>query len=223
MRRRQQSRGFSLVEMMVVVAILTVLSGLAAFGLFYGTGHARLRNGVFQAASLLSLAKMHAQRSGLYAYVVVYQSGADFGLELVESETAYAEADWVAIPGGSLPPVVGGRPVKVLDRLPLSRDGGYGLAALSGVAAPVAPFQAVPHAGAGSSPALLAACSFCKPASGGSAVGVLRFAPEGTLVVATNAGAAGGTLAFAVSDARLGTLHPTVIAFSAPFGAVKVY
>jgi hypothetical protein len=54
-------------------------------------------------------------------------------------------------------------------------------------------------------------------------VGVVRFGPEGTVTVPTADTEGGGTLAFAVSDARQGALHPTVIAFSAPFGAIKVY
>lgn len=215
--------GFTLVEALVVLAIIGVLAGLAMVGLFYGTGRARLGNGVFQSVAFLSGAKMRGQSTGLYEYAVVYQDGADFGLRLFESKTAYTLADWQGVTAGSAPPVRAGNPVTTVDSLSLA-TGGFGFQPLAGLAAPPAPFQAVPHTGSGSTPSLLAACSFCVAAAGGSAVGVVRFDPDGTVALPTAATVGGGTLAFAVSASSSHELpQPKVIALSAPFGALRIF
>ncbi len=69
--RPMRNRGVALIEAMVV-ATVAVLAALAAVGLLYGTGRARLNNAVFEVSSLLAVGQMRAASTGVPHYALFY-------------------------------------------------------------------------------------------------------------------------------------------------------
>ncbi|MBN1205738.1 MAG: prepilin-type N-terminal cleavage/methylation domain-containing protein, partial [Myxococcaceae bacterium] len=67
-------RGFTLMEVMTAVVILTILGTLAVTFMVYGVGKARVNNAVFDVAALITTAQLRAVSSGTPHYVFFHQT-----------------------------------------------------------------------------------------------------------------------------------------------------
>lgn len=224
-RRRASpgTAGFTLIEVMIVVALIGLLAALAGPAMIYGTRRARANNAIFESTSLTTVAQMRATSAGVPQYVIWYSGKLGSGVVLLERADpapTWASVDLTSRAG--LTTSLGGRIIDhtafedgvvylPLDPPPVpSMVGGF-----------PAPFTAIPIAAAGAGD-LLEACTFCTAASGGS-LGALRFHPNGSATMATAANASGGALA-------LGNLQGTntgpttkVLAISVPSGMVRIF
>lgn len=214
MRRQRSRAGFTLIEAMIVVAIIGVLATLAGTALLYGTRRARLQNAAFEIQSMFSVAQMRAASSGYPNYVIFYDTGSKVGVAQLERKTN-ANLDWTTVNPDNLE-AQGAR----LNHFDLSSTQ-VNLVAPStwGVTLP-APFASVPLT-VGGGGGLRSACTFCIAATGGS-LGALKFLPDGTMEVATGGDfLSGGAVGLQISEG--GITRTRVIAVTAPVGTVRVF
>jgi prepilin-type N-terminal cleavage/methylation domain-containing protein len=216
---RSRSAGFTLVETLVVVAILGVLATLAGVAVFHGTARVRVSNAAFEVGALYTAAQMRASSMGVPHYVVFHDDGTHFGAYLLERPDSLGAYNWASDDVMDMAAVGGTRH----DSLRLSNEGGLGFMHLgaSDVTALPAPFTAIPLTPSGPD-RLLGGCSFCTAGTGG-ARGVIRFSPNGTVQVLTGNAEAGGVIAFAPDSRSNQSGPPRRVVLAAPAGAIRVY
>ncbi|HYO71760.1 MAG TPA: prepilin-type N-terminal cleavage/methylation domain-containing protein [Archangium sp.] len=218
---RSRSAGFTLVETLIVVAIVGVLAALAGLAVFHGTTRVRVSNAAFEVGALYTAAQMRATSMGVPHYVVFHDDGSEFGVYLLERADALGPFNWASEDVLNTASVGGVRH----EQLRLSLEGGLGFLDISAprteLRALPAPFSAIALTASGSG-RLLGGCTFCTEGTGGSR-GVIRFSPDGTVRVMTGGTDAGGAVAFAPEshDGQSSTSRWVVIA--APAGAIRVY
>jgi len=71
--RSRLRRGFTLIELMTVVAIVAVLASLAVTVMVYGTGRARMNNTVFDLQALMATAQLSAVSRSATHYLIIYR------------------------------------------------------------------------------------------------------------------------------------------------------
>lgn len=218
---RSRSAGFTLVETLVVVAILGILATLAGLAVFHGTTRVRVSNAAFEVGALYTAAQMRATSMGVPHYVVFHDDGSDFGVYLLERADALGAYNWASEDVLNTASVGGIRH----EQLRLSNEGGLGFLNLSAprseFRALPAPFSAIPLTPSGSG-RLLGGCTFCTAGTGG-ARGVIRFSPDGTVRVMTGPTDAGGVIAFAPESSGGQSSPPRWVVIAAPAGAIRVY
>lgn len=219
MSSRPRSPGFTLVELLVAVAILGVLVTLAGLAVFHGTSRVRVNNAAFEVGALYSAAQMRATSMGVPHYVVFHDDGSEFGVYLLERADSLGAFNWASDDVMNVSAVGGLRH----EHLRLSRESGLGFMDL-GASRPdfavlPAPFTSIPLTPSGSG-RLLGGCTFCTTGTGG-ARGVIRFSPDGTVRVMTGGAEAGGVIAFTPDSRKPGQARWVVIA--APAGAIRVF
>ncbi|QRN98645.1 prepilin-type N-terminal cleavage/methylation domain-containing protein [Archangium violaceum] len=218
---RSRSAGFTLVEVMVVVAILGVLVTLAGVAVFHGTARVRVSNAAFEVGALYTAAQMRATSMGVPHYVVFHDDGTTFGVSLLERADALGAYNWASEDVTDISTVGG----VLHERLRLSDEGGLGFLDLgasgSGLRTLPAPFSSIPLTSSGSG-RLLGGCSFCTEGTGG-ARGVIRFSPDGTVQVMTGGAEAGGVVAFATDSGGGQSGSPRWVVIAAPAGAIRVF
>ncbi|WP_199242988.1 Tfp pilus assembly protein FimT/FimU [Vitiosangium sp. GDMCC 1.1324] len=219
MSTRSRSAGFTLVELLVAVAVLGILATLAGLAVFHGTSRVRVSNAAFEVGALYTAAQMRATSMGVPHYVVFHDDGSEFGVFLLERADSLGTFNWASDDVAN-PATVGG---VQHEHLRLSHESGLGFLDL-GAPRPdfhalPAPFTAIPLTPSGSG-RLLGGCTFCSEGTGG-ARGVIRFSPDGTVQVMTGGAEAGGVIAFAPDSRTSGP--PRWVVIAAPAGAIRVF
>jgi prepilin-type N-terminal cleavage/methylation domain-containing protein len=217
---RSRSAGLTLVELLVVVAILGILATLAGLAVFHGTARVRVSNAAFEVGALYTAAQMRATSMGVPHYLVFHDDGTGFGVYLLERPDSLGTYNWASDDVMNTA-AVGGirhehlRPSSEVGFLDLGASGPAGLRTLP------APFDSIPLTPSGPG-RLLGGCSFCTEGTGGTR-GVIRFSPDGTVRVMTGGTEAGGVIAFA-PDSRGGPSGPPRwVVIAAPAGAIRVF
>ncbi len=220
-RSNSTPKGFTLIEAMIVVAIIGVLSSLAGAAMVYGMTRVRLKNALFEIGAISAAAQIRASSSGVPNYVVFYQDASVFGVaHLQKQDPEPTSAEWSALDLDNLPS--GWREV---DRLVLSEANSLTFAPLSRFTAATvkAPFP-TPSLTASGSTTLQAACNFCVAATSG-ARGILRFSADGTMRTSPV------NSALALTSALVGlepvgtgaTVNSKLFAFAIPAGMVRIF
>lgn len=107
MKATRRTSGFTLVEVMVVLAIMTLVAGLLGFGLREGDSATALRAGQGIMADLVAAARRRAMVSGARTALVIDAdpAGADFLRRIhLAAETAPGSDRWVAMDDGAVLP-----------------------------------------------------------------------------------------------------------------------
>lgn len=218
--RPGRTKGFTLIEMLVTIAIAAILAALATVGLLYGTGRARLNNGVYSVSSFATIAQMRARARGTFEYLVFFQKGSKFGAYLVERQDALT--DWTTVSALD-PGATDGN--TVVDKIDLSNAGGYDFYPINstpfGATLP-APFSAIGLTAAAGSGSLSTGCTFCIASADGGTIGVIQFGPDGLATDISGANVSGGAVALATTHPGEAP-NPKVVVISTPGGVIKVF
>ncbi|XXF77351.1 prepilin-type N-terminal cleavage/methylation domain-containing protein [Myxococcaceae bacterium GXIMD 01537] len=219
----RRNRGVTLVEVMIVVAIIATIAAMAGSFFVYGTGRARLNNAAFEVSSMLSVAQIRASSTGVPQYAVFFESGGNAGMYLLERADAVGPIDWTMVDVTN-DAAVGGN---MRDRMTLARSDTAAInfapldpANFPGGAVP-APFTAISLTPASASSPLSQACSFCT-FNGGITRGVIRFNEDGTVRMLTGGSQVGGVIAFTPNTDQRNLMHRFVV-ISAPSGISRVF
>jgi prepilin-type N-terminal cleavage/methylation domain-containing protein len=243
-----RKRGFTMLEVLTVVAILGVLAALASTAMFYGMGRARVSNTLFDISAMMSVAQLRAISNGTPHYVIIHNNAQGrLRVSLVERPTASdSDINWNGLDlsqglGEALSYNEVDESGVATHRLALEREfitlasgsgpdeGGLNFLDPDAKHIPLpAPFSAIdPSTPFNASPIneptdrLVAGCTFCITA-GGSDYGVIRFNSDGTVTMRTGP-ETGGMLSF-VSNTSEGK-HDAAKRFviSAPAGVIRVF
>lgn len=249
--RSRLRRGFTLIEVMTAVVIVIILAALAVTYMVYGMGKARMNNAVFDMTAMINGAQLRAVSRGSPHYVFLYQDPSNrVHLQVLERPDVPPTPNWSALDLSMGPDValaftrtledgtVENRNAIIRDQLVLGSGSGKdsgGIAFLdleSGrIRKPLpAPFGAIAvatplfNSGNPDKPTqnLRAGCNFCID-SAGTAYGVLRFNPDGTMDVLTGNVPSGAVIAFAPNTEDERGFTPKLLAVSAPAGAAVVF
>ncbi len=213
----RRPRGFTIIELMIVVAIIGIVSSLAGVGILYGNARAKLSNSVFEVSAMVSAAQMRAMASGKPNYLVFYQTSAGaFGIAHVERDETATPPAWSAVDAGNLATAGG----VVLNQVALSTTKALSLGTVTSFTALPAPFAAVPMTAPGSS-GLLGACSFCISATNGN-LGALRFTQDGRVTVGSGSADTPGAAFVLNGQAGGEKSRSKLIAVVLPSGTLKV-
>ena len=217
--RKRRPDGFTLIEAMIVVAIIGVITSLAGAALVYGMDRARLKNALFEVSAVATAAQIRSSSSGVPNYMVFYESGSDFGVLIIQKDDPEPiVSEWEALDVDALP--AGWRQV---DRLVLSQSERLVFAALSDfTVATVKPPFPTPSLTATGASGLRSACNFCVAAPGG-ALGALRFSSDGTMRPSpANAALTSALVGLRVSGDST-TPNSKLFAFAIPAGLVRIF
>ncbi len=226
--RTQRHKGFSLLEVMVVVAILGILGTMAATFMVYGSGRARMDNAAFEVASVLSVAQIRATSTGVPHYAIFYQEGPLTRLYLLERRDELGPVDWTLANLSNDLTAVGGA---MRDRVTLTRVAETNTIAFADLDSAVVlpkplpqPFAAIPvRRGSGGSD-LGRACSFCIDGAG-TTRGVIRFNTDGTVRILTGGAQAslGGVIGFTPTTTQQRNIITRMVVISVPAGIYRVF
>lgn len=214
--------GFTLLELLVTLAIAAVLVSLSVYALSSTNSRARARNAALELSALYSTAQARATARGLPHYVIFHDDGRHAGAWLLERADSEGRMEWAGAPLSALREA-GTR----VDSLALDSAGLAFLPLDSLHLRPrplPGPFSSIPLAPSGPQ-GLLAGCSFCT-GSAGSARGVIRFSPDGTVRLETGepASATGGGVLAVIAGSEQSPQGPVqLVVLSAPAGAVRVF
>ena len=207
-------KGFTLIELMIVVAIIAVLAGMMISLMPNATRRARLNGSTMDVMTQLMAARQQAQARGRDVVVAIVQGAnvaqcvggmADTNcvryVVFEDTDSTFSNTT-VATFDPASPSADGG--LKVIEQGTLDRFVAMGLGDLT-YTAPAAPYASLPAPDAGG-------CSFCAVAGRG----YVRFTADGTAFVETPASAAGATLFFTTG----GQKETRGIAVTMPTGQV---
>lgn len=228
----RRTRGFSLLEVMIVVAILGILGAMAATAMVYGSGRARMDNSTFEVAAMLSTGQVRATSTGVPHYAIFFQEGDTRRLILLErrDNDPVGPVDWTTVSLADNVQAAGGI---VRDRMNFGREtetASVSFADLELATSPIQPnplpqpFSAIQIKRGGAATELGRACSFCVDGGGGSR-GVIRFEPDGTVRMLTGGAqsAAGGVIGFTPDTERQRNIVTRMVAISVPSGIYRVF
>jgi prepilin-type N-terminal cleavage/methylation domain-containing protein len=222
----KSSKGFTLVEVMVVVAIVGILAGLCIFGLSRAVNAARVTGNRFSLIQTIDFARQRAIAVGRDVYVVFanidrperYPSPLSARVLVYDDTTSSMRASLDALLAG-----IDANPAGVRERF-IASDSSAMLFRFEG-GAPVigtivkpgyVTLSASRQTPVGDcSPAL---CTFCEK-QGDSCVGAVRFSPDGTARIVTGPEGTGGVIALVAPDAK-DRQRAAVLAITEPAGLV---
>jgi prepilin-type N-terminal cleavage/methylation domain-containing protein len=243
-----RKRGFTMIEVLTVVAILGVLAAMASTAIYYGMGRARMSNTLFDISALLSVAQLRSISHGTPHYVIFHRNEQGrLRASLVERPSADdSDINWnsldlsnglgEALAYNEVDPVTGAvttRNAFEREFITLASASGPDEGGISFVDPDAAtielppPFSAIaattPYNASpidGPTTELRAGCTFCI-SGGGSEYGVIRYNSDGTVTMRTGA-EVGGLLSFMSNTAEGKDVGFKLLVISAPAGVVRI-
>lgn len=235
------SRGFTLIEMMIVVAIIGVVTALAFAGYQQMGKVGSIQNAAHNLQSALSRARAIAQEKNADVWFIVYpeikEDGTvgDFGAYFTFLDTdgnfgtATAQRSYADFaPPAAIEPNAGDAD-RLIEAVYLEREGGKNAKFGKGTARHQAPFATSATDGLNAA-AIQQECSFCS-GNGAARRGAMVFKPDGSVRFFDGAGAeisANGTVvsgragSLGLVERESATRRSFVVAISAPTGFMRV-
>jgi prepilin-type N-terminal cleavage/methylation domain-containing protein len=208
-RRPPFRQGFTLIEAVIVVGIISLTAAMAGTAMIYGTGRAALNNAAFEISALVSIAQMRAANTGRPHYIAFLPND----IVLVDDATKFDTTF-----DATKPAEMGGT---VVERVRLNAPIGYVPISFTGTRLPQ-PFSTVPIAASGSA-GLLVACSNCISGTNGARA-VLRVGSDGMVAMETGKSVSAPGIAISIGSIKTGEVdRRKLLVISTPMGAVKLF